>query len=87
MVANLPVLTICDIWFQNAVIDIPLFLIKADMNIFIRAICSSIQTHNVLWFCTLHYRINNYIYLFIPEVQELKVIKKIIRKRKNLNIS
>jgi hypothetical protein len=33
----LPVVTICDIWFQNTAIGIPLFLIMADMNILVRA--------------------------------------------------
>ena len=48
MVANLPGVTICDIWFQNVAIGIPLFLIMVDMNI-VRAICSSMQTQIV--FC------------------------------------
>jgi hypothetical protein len=39
--------TICDIWFQNVAIGIPLFLIMVDMNILVRAICSSIQTQNL----------------------------------------
>jgi hypothetical protein len=47
MVANLPGLTICDIWFQNAAIGIPLFLIMVDMNILVKAICSSMQTQNL----------------------------------------
>ncbi len=47
MVANLPGVTICDIWFQNAAIGIPLFLIMVDMNILVRAICSSMQTENL----------------------------------------
>ena len=47
MVANLPVVTIYDIWFQNAAIGIPWFLIMADMKIRVRAIYSCIQTHNL----------------------------------------
>ena len=51
MVANLPMVTICDIWFQNTVIGIPLFLIMADMNILVRAICSSIQSQEPTTTC------------------------------------
>jgi len=65
MVANLPVVAIYDIWFQNAAIGIPWFLIMADMNILVRAIYSCIQTHNlqqhalVVEHC-INYCINNF---------------------------
>jgi uncharacterized membrane protein YhdT len=35
MASNLPGVTIFEIWFQNAAIGIPLFLIMVDMNILV----------------------------------------------------
>ena len=47
MVANLPMVTICDIVSKYCY----LFLIMADMNILVRAICSSIQSQEPTTTC------------------------------------